>query len=368
MVYTEEQVVGPPIVGETHIGRLLRIVESTMSTPERISSTLFLIGAAILLVASVGWGNVPTIPAHYSMALGVPGEIVTEQPLLRFPPEDLEKNTGIPKVLYCQSENREATYFTYVYVWSFSDSPLVSRALGYPGHRWDYEPIIVRVDKESRARAYIYDAGHYRARSTSNAHFEVVSGTHAFKPSQEPVGEKLGSGQFEPLTSDSLNMINSQLERLPRIPFRPGLSLSWACNAPWEVERVDAFSGPTAVGRIPPQANVLGGLGIGMIVAAVSWLIVRMVRDYRTWYGSRVAVFGLCGAIVGGMVGYEIVFGVTGSGVPRSIAVVLGVLAGTAAGTGASGLAGAIARSGFLSSLTAGAISSLAATILTAVW
>ena len=243
------------------------------------------------MAVSVGLGHVPPTPASNSMAEGVPEDIGAEQPLLRLPTGDLEKNAGIPKVLYCLSSNRDATYYTYVYVWSFSDAPVVGRVLGYPSHRWDYEPIIVRIDKASLNRTYIYDAGHYRARSTSTAYFSVATGTHAFKPSREPVGERLGSGQFEQFTPESLRMINSRLETLPRIPFRSGLSLSWACNAPWEVERANVFSGPAAVGRIPLQANLLAGLSIGLIVAAVGWLVLRMVRDFRTWYELRHAAF-----------------------------------------------------------------------------
>ena len=270
--------------------------------------------------------------------------------------------------MYCLSSNRDVTYYTYVYVWSFSDSPVVGRVLGYPSHRWDYEPIIVRIDKASLNRTYIYDAGHYRARSTSTAYFSVATGTHAFKPSREPVGERLGSGQFEQLTPESLRMINSQLETLPRIPFRSGLSRSWACNAPWEVERANVFSGPAAVGRIPLQANLLAGLFIGLIVATVGWLVLRMVRDFRTWYGLRVAACGLCGGIVGGVVGFETVFAMASSGVPGTNASILGILAGTAAGTAVSVLAGTIARGKIPSVLVAGGISSLAAAILTAAW
>ena len=130
-------------------------LQAMNTTPSNcwISSTLLLLGASVIFMAvSVGLGHAPPTPASNSMAEGVPEDIVAEQPLLRLPPGDLEKNAVIPKVLYCLSSNRDATYYTYVYVWSFSDSPVVGRVLGYPSHRWDYEPIIVRIDKASLNR------------------------------------------------------------------------------------------------------------------------------------------------------------------------------------------------------------------------
>ena len=320
------------------------------------------------MVLTVAPGYVQPTPDNHSTAQTVPEHVVVDQPMLWIPPEDLGKNDGNPQVMYCLSGNSDATYQTYVYVWSFSDSTVAGRVLGYPSHSWDYEPIIVRIDKGSSKTTYIYDAGHYRARSTSNAHFTVVTGTHAFKPSQEPVGKKLGSKHFEQLTPETLKIINSRLEKLPRIPFRPGLSLSWACNAPWEVERANAFSGPETVGRIPPQVNAIAGLCIGLIVVVASWVVVRMVRDSRTWYGFRVAGCGLCGGIVGGVVGFETVFAIASAGVLGTIAMILSILAGTTVGTGASGLAGTIVRVKIPSVLVAGGISSSAATILTATW
>ena len=362
-----------------------------MLGPGKMSPTLLLFGSSvILMVVQFGLGHAlptpdnydtaqtydttagaarqPPMPDNYGTAQTVPEDIVAEQPLIHIPPEDLEKNAGNPRVKYCLSGNRDATYYTYVYVWSFSDSPAGSRVLGYPSHRWDYEPIIVRIDKESLKKSYIYDAGHYRARSTSNDHFVVVAGSHWFKPSQELLGERLGSEQFEQLTSESLKLINSRLETLARIPFRPGLSLSWACNTPWEVERTSAFSGPTAVGSIPRRVNGIAGLCIGLIAVAVSWIVVRMVRDYRTWHGFRIASCGLCGGIVGGVVGFEAVFAMASSSVPGIIATILGILAGLIAGTSASVLVGTIARGKILSALVVGGISSLAATILTVAW
>ena len=204
----------------------------------------------------------------------VPSEVLDNQPRLYIDSEDERRNDSPLAIGYCVHRNENATYYTYVYQWVFSDSPWVGQLLGYPDHEWDYEPVIVRVDRFTGQTRYIYDKGHYRAGMTESRDLEVEPGSHRFSPSNARAGRTFSAESFSQITRDQLDMLNQDLATLPRLPFGGDLSLDWACNDPSQVGRHSEFSTDSKASHIPVQVNGLGGGTVGAINLSSGYLLV----------------------------------------------------------------------------------------------
>jgi len=172
----------------------------------------------------------------------VPTEVFNNQPRLHIDPEEVKRNGRLPQIRYCINRMEGMTYYTYVYVWTFSDTPWWAQVLGYPDHAWDYEPVIVCIDNETGQTKYIYDKGHYRAGVTQNRELDVKRGSHYFGPSSKTGGVTFSRENFKEMTDEQLQLMNKALGEIPRIPFGRELSLNWACKNPEKVEQKGSFS------------------------------------------------------------------------------------------------------------------------------
>jgi len=232
--------------------------------------------------------------------------VLQNQPLLSIDLQDLNRNSDGLVIYYCINSDSIATYYTYIYEWTFSDSPMWGELLGYPDHNWDYEPVIAVIDHTDGSLTYVYDRGHYRAATTSSKHLVVNKGTHNFAPSSNGLGEPFGEETFRKLTPSRLSTMNEQLAHLPRLPFGSKLSLQWACNEPAKVVSKGEFSTDEVGGKIPIQVNLVGGALIGTLLSILVWVFTNFTKSRKRIPIKRVVVvgtfLGLAAGITGGIV------------------------------------------------------------------
>ncbi len=266
---------------------------------------------------------------------GVPQEVLDNQPKLHIDPVDEARN-GVPiEIKYCINKTETTTCITYVYVWTFSDTPLIGELFGYPDHDWDYEPVIVCIDNATGAKKLIHSTSHYRASVTTSEELEVTKNTHGYSPTTKTGGKTFPVENFKEMTEEQLRLMNNALSGIPRLPFHPELSLNWACKDPLKVEKNRYFSSDTKPSRVPPQTNGVGGaaLGAGGGAAAkgvASGLGLKALAEAGVGGPAVVgAVSGLAGGVVGGAVSEA----VQNAGGSKATGAVVGTLA--AAGTGA---------------------------------
>jgi len=229
--------------------------------------------------------------------------VLQNQPLLLIDPEDLERNHDELLIHYCVNSDSTATYYTYIYEWTFSDTPMWSELLGYPDHNWDYEPVIAVIDHSDGSLTYIYDSGHYRAARTSSKYLAVSKGTHNFATSDSGLGESFGEEAFCTLTPGRLSMMNEQLAELPRLPFGSKLSLQWACNEPAKVVSKGKFSADEVGGKLPVQVNLVGGALIGCLLSILAWMFTVLTKSGERIPITKVVVVGTFSGLAAGITG-----------------------------------------------------------------
>lgn len=227
--------------------------------------------------------------------------VLQNQPLLSIDPQDANRNSDGLVIYYCINSDSTATYYTYIYEWTFSDSPMWSELLGYPDHNWDYEPVIAVIDHTDGSLTYVYDRGHYRAARTSSKYLVVNKGTHNFAPSSNGLGEPFGEETFRKLMPSRLSMMNEQLAHLPRLPFGSKLSLQWACNEPAKVVSKGEFSTDEVGGRLPVQVNLVGGALIGSLLSILAWMFINLTKSRERIRITRVVVVGTLSGLVAGI-------------------------------------------------------------------
>jgi hypothetical protein len=296
-------------------------------------------------------------------------QLVENQPFLYADVRDIERNGKPVEAKYCVNQTNEAVYFTYVYIWTFSDTQWWGELLGYPDHDWDYEPVIVRVDKHSGQTTYIYDRGHYRAGITESRDFSVTAGTHYFKPANRMTGDRVFIGSFSELTDQQLLMMNRSIERLPDLPFGRNLSLDWACRQPDKVARKGSFSSDGESARVPARVDGLGGLVVGFVVLGAFMLLVLRASAFSGV--SRIAIVatgalsGPTGGITGGMLGWA----VGGNSESAILATAAGLIAGSTIGLGIGASFRAIhLNSGIRVAVLAGGLCGGISGLLTGIW
>ena len=230
----------------------------------------------------------------------VPPIVLANQPRLHVEPDEIKRNGAGIIISYCVHHDSMATYYTYVYEWTFSDSPAWAELLGYSDHEWDYEPIIAVVPNDGRPR-YVYDKGHYRAGSTDSNQFTVKSGTHRFAPASKGNGQVYGPERFRELTPRRLTVMNKVLAKLSRLPFGSSLSLDWACNDSAKVESAGQFSTDTPGGRLPVHLHAIAGIVGGFGLSGFLWRLARGL-GYPTVGRFRVVMgIGIVSGIVTGL-------------------------------------------------------------------
>lgn len=161
-------------------------------------------------------------------------------------PEDDQSEDGEPfqinDVFYRLNESDSEVHVTLIYSSNFSDTNWFAEQLGYPDHDYDFEPVIVHIDKQSGDVSYTYDKGHYRSGTTESNSLEISEGAHYYTP-QETGGSTLDASLFKPLSEEKLQAINSELHSLPPLWWGRGLSLDDAVNHPERVRDGGYFSG-----------------------------------------------------------------------------------------------------------------------------
>ena len=267
----------------------------------------------------------------------VPDDVLANQPNLQIDKSELERNGDTLRIGYCVNHSDLESFYTYVYIWSFSDTPLWGELLGYPDHSWDFEPIIVRVRRAPPSHEYIFDKGHYRAGLSSSPNFVVKNKTHQFEVRDDDREMAFPSTQFLELSPPQVAHMNELLDDFPALPFGRGLSLEWACRNPIQVLREGSFSSDSAVARVPTRLQLLAGLLLGLLVGIFVKFLLRL---YKKVDFSWVAVIALCSAsgLVGGLVGAMINTEIEALVASESIPLIAGIPAGAFAG----GIAGAV--------------------------
>lgn len=229
--------------------------------------------------------------------------VINYQPNLIVSSKEKAQNNAPIQVFYSVKYAKDAEYYTYIYVWTFSDTQWWGELLGYPDHNWDYEPIIVRVDNKNSEINYYYDSGHYQAGITTNGQFSVENGTHRYTPTNSGVGESFSVERFKKLTTLDIDEMNDLIEYLPRLPFGRKLSLDWAYNSPWKVADKGAFSTDDRVAQLPWQVNIVGSTALG-IVLGILLVLVRL--KYKSLGFSRwlhTFIFYVIAGVIGGIAG-----------------------------------------------------------------
>lgn len=133
-------------------------------------------------------------------------------------------------------------YVLYVYEWKFSDA-----WFSHWDHDWDYEPVLVVLDKDLNYKKTIYDSGHYSAGATTKDKLKVVEGTHQYEPSYAVGGRTFTGASVHKLDEETLGEWNKKLGELDTLPWIAGgtgkvLSLDEAYHEPWNVEKSRCFT------------------------------------------------------------------------------------------------------------------------------
>ena len=294
---------------------------------------IFLVLGALYLYSS--------LPPKYESSTAVvddqaipQADVISHQPYLDISTTDLERNGKPIEIGYCTTSTELLSYHTLVYTWEFSDTPWYFQMLGYVDHSWDYEPVIVVIDKQSSDASYVYDGGHYRAGITQSRFLEVQTNTHHFAPSENQDGKAFDASHFHELTSEEIELMNRQIGALPRLPFGKALSLQWACTSPENVVRERSFSGGKQRGFVPVQTNMLGGVLAGLATSSIVKCIASLIGCVIgiTWRRAIWIGFtgGLAGGVACGILTY--VTQLTSFHNSRAIAVLLAVVTGAALG------------------------------------
>jgi hypothetical protein len=159
-------------------------------------------------------------------------------------------------VYYHVVEYKDRIYVLYVYHWQYS----MFFSVYVPGlgrievgnHCWDYEPVIVVLDKDWTSLYAVYDAGHYdtekvMAARSDTIDLQVVKGTHCYAHVDMPHSNchTFPKNRFVSLSMNKILDWQKQLQSLP--PYGPhDLSLLDAYLFPWAVGpdsgQIDAFS------------------------------------------------------------------------------------------------------------------------------
>ena len=262
-------------------------------------------------------------------------DVIAHQPYLHIAPMDLERNGEPIKIGYCTSDAELLSYYTLIYIWEFSDTPWYFQMLGYPDHGWDYEPVIVVIDKRANDVSYVYDSGHYRAGITQSRFLEVKINTHHFAPSENQDGKIFDASHFHKLTPEQFELMNRRIAALPRLPFGKALSLQWACTTPEDVIQERSFSGGTQRGFVPVQTNMLGGMLAGLAasttikcIALLIGYVIGITWRRAIWIGL---ISGLAGGITGGTLTY-IAQLISSSNNNHIIATLIAIVMGAALG------------------------------------
>ena len=287
---------------------MLKPIQSLTKIPGLIAISLLVIlfldfgGSTRLSARDYLWADRPAIDQESvsTNSDSIPPIVLASQPRLHVDPDEIIRNAASIIISYCVHRDSMATYYTYVYEWTFSDSPTWADLLGYSDHEWDYEPIIAVVPNNGR-RTYIYDKGHYRAGSTGSNQFTVDAGTHRFSPSNKGNGQTYPPEQFRELTPRRLSVMNQDLTNVSRLPFGSSLSLDWACNDPARVEDEGQFSTDTPGGQLPVRLHVFAGIVGGFGISSFLWWLARGV-GYPTFGRFRVVVgIGIVSGLITGV-------------------------------------------------------------------
>lgn len=230
-------------------------------------------------------------------------DITSYQPYLFIDPMDEERNGKPVEIRYCASDTEMLSYYTLIYIWEFSDTPWYFQMLGYVDHSWDYEPVIIVINKRSNEVSYVYDRGHYRAGITPSRFLEVRQNTHHFAPSENQNVKVFNASHFQKLSPDQFELMNRQIAALPRLPFGKALSLDWACNTPESVIEQRSFSGAKGRGFVPVQANIFGGALAGLAASATIKCIAILMGCLIGISWRRAIWIGLMGGLAGGITG-----------------------------------------------------------------
>lgn len=184
--------------------------------------------------------------------------ITCESGILRYIGKDEDELPNRVHVYYHVVEYKDRIYVLYVYHWLYSIFFSVHVGLGrieVGNHCWDYEPVIVVLDKDWTSLYAVYDAGHYdtekvMAARSDTIELQVVKGTHYYAPRVDTLLQysychTFPKNRFIPLTIDKIFDWQKQLQLLP--PYGPhDLSLLDAYLFPWAVgpdsKQIDAFS------------------------------------------------------------------------------------------------------------------------------
>ena len=185
---------------------------------------------------------------------------------------DVQRNGGPPDAWYCVSATADRLYVAYVYEWTFSETPWWGQVAGYPGHEWDYEPILAEVDLATGDARYHFDGGHYRARSTVENRFHVVPDSHYYRTGTPDGGAVALNPALRPLDHMRLRAMHDRAIALPRLPFGRPLGLQWLCDSPARIVESGVFSadapGYGVPRRIPVLAGFLISAPVGIVVAS----------------------------------------------------------------------------------------------------
>lgn len=167
-----------------------------------------------------------------------------KQPKLRLDPK--ERYTLL-KVWYKVAEDSaDRLAILYVYEWDKSVVPVPGTLLD---HDWDYEPIIYCHNKRTGTTMWIYDSGHYVAGKTAgspagNDSFDVVEGTHRYKPANTPATTTYPTSKMQELDETTLKKWEKQLAKLVMLPGYGQLSLWEAFLNPCGVADTGYFTVP----------------------------------------------------------------------------------------------------------------------------
>jgi len=161
------------------------------------------------------------------------------QPLLELDPKEPDH---IIDVFYKVKRYGDKTSILYVYSWDRQDSPFLGWLLN---HAFDYEPIVVTLDKKGEVIKVAYDRSHYRVGVTDKPYLRVVRGFHNYKPLKEKPEKPWKARDMKPLSPEMLKGMDADLKGVKRFfgLFKP-LSLLGAYIDPAAYGKGDSFSTP----------------------------------------------------------------------------------------------------------------------------
>jgi len=331
----------------------------------RIITTLVLCPIVLLSIGASIADDAPDLEAiRMQLGVDVPPDVLEYQPSLDIPPGELDRNDAPLIVGYCVNQATAATFYTYIYIWTFSDSPWWAEFLGYLDHSWDYEPVIVRVDHRTRKTTYIFDKGHYRAGITDIPSLNVERGTHRFAVSVGSDPASISPGNFLKVDTEFLAQMNRRLGRLAAIPFGPGLSLTWACNDPAKVEEELVFSSDFNDSSVPARTNAFAGIAIGMISVGLALSVIFLISPRPNRFILAALWIGAIGGGISGLVGGFAIESVNGT-----LGIVMGSILGMLVGAlGFIALARVFSQGRLLERVVLGVASATPSAILCSAW